>query len=108
MVGIAAIFYVFGTINYVRDGLFYRYEIMSKDMLPFWQDLAEEEKKKDTTQLIEKGEHEITRQQLGRMGWTMLHMMTGSFPEEITPELRQKWNAFLILFGQFYPCKVCS
>ena len=59
-------------------------------------------------QLIEKGEHEITRQQLGRMGWTMLHMMTGSFPEEITPELRQKWNAFLILFGQFYPCKICS
>ena len=35
-------------------------------------------------------------------------MMTGSFPEEITPELRAKWNTFMVLFGQFYPCKVCS
>jgi len=42
------------------------------------------------------------------MGWTILHMMTGSFPEDITPELRRKWNTFVILFGQFYPCKLCS
>lgn len=42
------------------------------------------------------------------MGWTILHMMTGSFPEDIPPNLVKKWNAFLILFGQFYPCKLCS
>jgi len=58
--------------------------------------------------LIEEGEHTITRPELGRMGWTILHMMTGSFPEDLTPSLVKKWNAFLVLFGQFYPCKVCS
>lgn len=42
------------------------------------------------------------------MGWTLLHMMTGAFPEEITPELAKKWNTFLLLFGHFYPCKLCS
>ena len=42
------------------------------------------------------------------MGWTLLHMISGSFPEELTAEDRQKWNTFFVLFGQFYPCKVCS
>ena len=77
-------------------------------MLPFWRDKANEEIGSNSTQLIEEGEHKISRSELGRMGWTMLHMMTGSFPEEITPELRQKWNTFIVLFGQFYPCKLCS
>lgn len=81
---------------------------MNKELLPYWQQIAQEEENKNTTALIEEGEHKITRQELGRMGWTMLHMMTGSFPDEITPELREKWNTFLILFGQFYPCKLCS
>ena len=35
-------------------------------------------------------------------------MMTGSFPDEITPSLAKKFNTFLILFGQMYPCKLCA
>jgi FAD-linked sulfhydryl oxidase len=58
--------------------------------------------------IIEEGAHNVSRQELGKMGWTMLHMMTGSFPEDIPPELVEKWNAFLLLFGHFYPCKICS
>jgi hypothetical protein len=77
-------------------------------MLPFWKELADDEIHKNGTMLIEEGEHQINRQELGRMGWTILHMMTGAFPEEITPELRQKWNTFILLFGHFYPCKLCS
>jgi len=58
--------------------------------------------------IIDEGAHNISRQELGHMGWTILHMMTGSFPEDIPPELVKKWNTFLVLFGQFYPCKLCS
>ena len=35
-------------------------------------------------------------------------MMTGSFPDEIDEVLVKKWNTFMILFGHFYPCKLCS
>ena len=77
-------------------------------MLPFWKELGEEEINENKEKLIDEGEHNITRQELGHMGWTILHMMTGSFPEELTPALVKKWNAFLVLFGQFYPCKLCS
>lgn len=42
------------------------------------------------------------------MGWTILHMMTGSFPKDFDENLVKKWNIFMILFGHFYPCKLCS
>ena len=35
-------------------------------------------------------------------------MMSGSFPDEITYVLSEKFNTFLILFGQMYPCKLCA
>lgn len=35
-------------------------------------------------------------------------MVTGSFPENFDDNLRKKFNAFLILFGQMYPCKLCA
>ena len=42
------------------------------------------------------------------MGWTMLHMMSGSFPETLSPTLIRKWNTFIVLFAHLYPCKLCS
>lgn len=53
LVAAVSLVYVFSTINLVRDGLFYRQEIMSKEMLPFWRELAEDEEGKNTTALIE-------------------------------------------------------
>lgn len=35
-------------------------------------------------------------------------MVSGSFPEEINKVLVKKFNVFLILFGQMYPCKMCA
>lgn len=103
-----ALLYVFSTIGLVKDGYNYREHIMTTEMLPFWKQLADEEEGKNGTAIIEEGEHKITRQELGHMGWTILHMVTGSFPAEITPELRLKFNTFLRLFGHMYPCKLCS
>lgn len=45
---------------------------------------------------------------MGRQSWSLLHMMTGAFPEKFDNNLREKFNTFLILFGQMYPCKMCA
>lgn len=58
--------------------------------------------------MIAEGTYKISRAELGRMGWTMLHMITGSFPEEIPEDMRKKFNAFLGLFSHLYPCKLCA
>ena len=42
LLSLLAIIYVFSTMSLVRDGLVYRNEIMSKEMLPFWKELADE------------------------------------------------------------------
>jgi FAD-linked sulfhydryl oxidase len=58
--------------------------------------------------IITKGEHVISRKELGHNSWTLLHMVTGAFPDEINEVLVKKFNAFLLLFGQMYPCKLCA
>ncbi len=35
-------------------------------------------------------------------------MVTGGFPDEINEVLVKKFNVFLIMFGQMYPCKLCA
>ncbi|CAD8083457.1 unnamed protein product [Paramecium sonneborni] len=50
----------------------------------------------------------ITREELGRMGWTLLHMISATLPVDFDEEFAFKINVFLNLFGQFYPCKECA
>lgn len=45
---------------------------------------------------------------MGRQSWSLLHMITGAFPQKFDDGLRQKFNTFLVLFGQMYPCKLCA
>ncbi|KAL4491815.1 hypothetical protein ABPG72_006070 [Tetrahymena utriculariae] len=83
-------------------------------------DPTEEEiakKKKEEEQETKKGEkklneyekhYNITRQQLGNCGWMVLHMISATYPLEVTEEFVDKTNLFLNLFGQFFPCKECS
>ena len=68
----------------------------------------EEEQKNTGQAIIDKGEHHVSRQELGHNAWQLLHMMTGSFPDEIPEPLVKKFNVFLISFGQMYPCKLCA
>ncbi|CAD8133346.1 unnamed protein product [Paramecium pentaurelia] len=50
----------------------------------------------------------ITREELGRNGWTLLHMISATLPVEFDEKFTFKINVFLNLFGQFYPCKECA
>ena len=58
--------------------------------------------------LLNTSSHKISREQLGRQSWMLLHMMSGQMPDVIDADLRDKINIFLNLFGQFYPCKLCG
>jgi FAD-linked sulfhydryl oxidase len=50
----------------------------------------------------------MTREELGRHGWTLLHMISATLPIEFDANFSTKINVFLNLFGQFYPCKECA
>lgn len=41
IVAAASLIYVFSTIHLVQDGLYYRQEILNKDLLPYWQQIAQ-------------------------------------------------------------------
>ena len=35
-------------------------------------------------------------------------MITTTAPDHISETMREQFNAFLLLFAKFYPCKLCS
>jgi FAD-linked sulfhydryl oxidase len=67
-----------------------------------------EEQPKSGQNISNNTEHAITREQLGRQTWALLHMITGGFPDTFNDILRKKFNTFLVQFGQMYPCKLCA
>ena len=92
-------------------GQFYKTHVKGYELDPNWQMSDEElrrEKKIIDRLLIERGEHRITREQLGRQSWGFLHMVSTTAPDNISPELREQINAFIYLFGKVYPCKLCA
>lgn len=48
----------------------------------------QEEQANATHNIIDKSEHQISRQQLGHQSWSLLHMITGAFPETFDDNLR--------------------
>ncbi|KAL4444487.1 hypothetical protein ABPG74_016780 [Tetrahymena malaccensis] len=69
----------------------------------------QEAKNKGVKKLNEYEKHyNITRTELGNCGWMVLHMISATYPLEVSEEFVDKTNLFLNLFGQFYPCKECS
>ncbi len=47
-------------------------------------------------------------EQLGRSGWTLLHAMTGAYPDNPTPIRQAETKQFIHLFSKYYPCWVCA
>ena len=50
----------------------------------------------------------FTREKLGHMSWTLLHLISAYTPEVQDNQTRADLNQFLWLFAKYYPCKVCS
>lgn len=45
---------------------------------------------------------------LGRAGWTLLHTVASSYPENPSDEKKAQYGNFLRLFSEVYPCSFCS
>lgn len=47
-------------------------------------------------------------EQLGNHSWTLLHSISGAYPERATPQQQADMRNFLTLFGKLYPCWTCA
>jgi hypothetical protein len=85
---------------------FYRYHITKDIVLDgrFYQNLGQTHPAQTQTP-AEEGSLAVSKKELGTMAWTILHMSTGMFPFNFAPALAEKFNAFLLLFGELYPCR---
>ncbi|PSN64625.1 hypothetical protein BS50DRAFT_576053 [Corynespora cassiicola Philippines] len=45
---------------------------------------------------------------LGRSSWTLLHSITGAYPERPSPTLQSETKTFLHTFAKLYPCWHCG
>lgn len=50
----------------------------------------------------------LTKEELGRHSWALLHSIAASIPTSPSKEQRNKLEEFLELFAELYPCKICS
>lgn len=46
--------------------------------------------------------------QLGRNAWSLLHSITGAYPERPSGEQQQDARQFISSFSRLYPCWVCA
>eukprot|EP01015_Nassula_variabilis_P032386 TRINITY_DN7542_c0_g2_i4.p1 TRINITY_DN7542_c0_g2~~TRINITY_DN7542_c0_g2_i4.p1 ORF type:complete len:171 (+),score=19.39 TRINITY_DN7542_c0_g2_i4:65-577(+) len=92
----------------IRDSSYNEVTSAGTKKLSFTQKTRFSYEKSNLNETKEFQHETITREQMGHMGWTLLHLMTGNYPVEPTIEDQQKMNEFLHLFGYFYPCKECS
>ncbi len=55
-----------------------------------------------------EAEEQELRARLGRATWYLLHTMAAKYPESPTAQDKQRMLDFFRLFGEIYPCPVCS
>ena len=70
------------------------------------QDALEEMRKK--MQKPEKLHPLYSKEEFGRIGWTLLHMYSAFYPENPTKKDQTDMKNFLFAFAKFYPCKCCG
>jgi len=50
----------------------------------------------------------LSRDQLGRNTWSLLHTMAAYYPSDPTPQQRTDMKTWIELFGKWYPCDHCA
>ncbi|XP_054161527.1 FAD-linked sulfhydryl oxidase ALR-like [Oppia nitens] len=58
--------------------------------------------------LSEDIECPLSRDQLGRNTWSLLHTMAAYYPKDPTPQQQNDMKAFIQIFSRFYPCDHCA
>ena len=70
-------------------------------------------KKQESSENILKAEGsskplKLTKPEIGRHSWTLLHSMANTYPEKPTEEEKKTMKKFLYGLARSYPCKVCG
>eukprot|EP00238_Polyblepharides_amylifera_P000017 CAMPEP_0196572528 /NCGR_PEP_ID=MMETSP1081-20130531/2571_1 /TAXON_ID=36882 /ORGANISM="Pyramimonas amylifera, Strain CCMP720" /LENGTH=160 /DNA_ID=CAMNT_0041889883 /DNA_START=84 /DNA_END=563 /DNA_ORIENTATION=+ len=52
--------------------------------------------------------HKVTREDLGRSTWTLLHTIAAAFPDTPTRQQRKDAKIFVESLARIYPCAECS
>ncbi len=71
----------------------------------------EKKSKKDGDLLTPQGAKKplaLTKQQIGRHTWALLHSMAVSYPNEPTDEEKEKIKNFMYGLAYNFPCKICG
>ena len=50
----------------------------------------------------------LTKQEIGRNTWSLLHSIAASYPNEPTKEDKQQITNFLYGLANLFPCKICG
>ena len=50
----------------------------------------------------------LTKQEIGRYTWALLHSMAASYPQEPTEEDKKQITNFLYGLANHFPCKICG
>ena len=50
----------------------------------------------------------LTKPEIGRHSWTLLHSMTNTYPEKPSEEEKNLMKRFMYGLARSYPCKVCG
>ena len=50
----------------------------------------------------------LTKQEIGRNTWSLLHSMAASYPNEPTEEDKKQITNFLYSLANLFPCKICG
>ena len=50
----------------------------------------------------------LTKQEIGRNTWSLLHSIAASYPNEPTKEDKQQVTNFLYGLANLFPCKICG
>ena len=76
------------------------YKPKKSENLPSLQDVQ--------TELPQRGECPVDREELGKSTWDLLHTMAAYYPETPSPSQESYASVFFTSLSQLYPCHICA
>jgi FAD-linked sulfhydryl oxidase len=70
--------------------------------------LAEAFQSTDESSVKDKPGRPVSKEELGRATWTLLHTLAAQFPEKPTKQQKRDVKELMVILSRVYPCKDCG